>query len=80
MTKKGDNVADVIATVGVNYSSCQCLSRRAQPAAAPRGRRGSGVLKREGTAKLGIDAAIGRRRPQGKRKREASARGGGMRR
>ena len=45
MTKRGDTVADVIATVGVNYSSCQCLSRRAQPAAAPSGRRGSGVFE-----------------------------------
>ena len=45
MTKRGDIVADVIATVGVNYSSCQCLSRRAQPAAAPSGRRGSGVFE-----------------------------------
>ena len=56
MTKRGDTVADVIATVGVNYSSCQCLSRRAQPAAAPRGRRGSGVISSEGTAKLRVDA------------------------
>ena len=72
MTKKGDSVADAIAAVGVNYSSCRCLSRRAQPAAAPSGRRGSGVLKREGTAKLGIDVAIGGRRPQGKHKWEAN--------
>ena len=38
-------------------ASCLCRSLRAQPGSGPTGRRGSGILKSEGTVELGVEAS-----------------------